>query len=124
MECSCEISADVQVYSTILSERWIAARKTHVCGECSERISPGEKYYKEHGLDDARVFTHKTCADCISIRANLCSDYFYGQIREMVEEAIWDCEGQLPEKCIAKLTPGAREWVCDVIEDVWWKEGA
>jgi hypothetical protein len=37
----------------------------------------------------------------------------------MIEDAIVECEGQIPEKCIAKLTPAAREWVCGLIEKAW-----
>jgi hypothetical protein len=63
--------------------------------------------------------THKTCADCLSLRDNMCGDFYWGMIREMIEEAVFECDGKIPEKCVARLRPAAREWVCGLIEKVW-----
>jgi hypothetical protein len=37
----------------------------------------------------------------------------------MIEDAIVECKGKIPEKCVARLRPAAREWVCGLIEKVW-----
>lgn len=119
MECSCSISAGVDENAEVLSEKWLKARKQHNCQECERQIQLGEQYYREVTKFDGEIDTHKTCADCMSLRRNLCADFYWGQIREMIEDAIEYCDGKIPEKCIAKLTPAARAWVCGVIEKVW-----
>ena len=43
--------------------------------------------------------------------------YAKASVQEYIEDG-----NEIPEKCIARLTPGAREWVCGIIEDVWRNE--
>ena len=119
MECSCSIGADVDDYSTVLDERWVNARTLHNCYECGRQIVPGENYYREKALDNGSVRTLKTCCDCKSIRENLVSDFYWGEVRELVSDAIYYCDGEIPERCISKLTPGARDWICERIEACW-----
>ena len=120
MECSCSISANVDDYdySEIMLERWFTARKLYKCHECFRKIQKGEKYYKEVSLDDGYFSAHRTCSDCKSIRDHLMGDFYWGQIREMIQDYIYD-GNEIPEKCIAKLTPAAMDWVCEKIESTW-----
>jgi hypothetical protein len=55
----------------------------------------------------------------MSLRDYLVDDFYYGSLLELIEESIRDCDGELPERCIAKLTPAARAWVCGEIERCW-----
>jgi hypothetical protein len=119
MECSCSISAGVDDSAEVLSAKWITARKRHSCQECNRLILTGEEYFKEVEKYEGEITTHKTCRDCMSLRNHLCGDFFWGEIRDMIEEAIFECEGKLPEACVAKLTPAAQEWVCGLIEQAW-----
>ncbi len=119
MECACGFSGGVDDYATVLSDKVQKARKPHQCGECLRTIEPGEDYRVEKTLYEGRVDTIKTCLDCISLRKHLCEDYYYGGVRELVREGIGEQEGEVSEKCLAPLTPKAREWVCEIIEDIW-----
>jgi hypothetical protein len=119
MECSCSISAGIDDFAEVISAKWITARKRHSCHECNRLILTGEEYYKEIAEYEGEITTHKTCRDCMSLRNHLCGDFFWGEIRDMIEEAIFECDGKLPEACVAKLTPAAQEWVCGLIEQAW-----
>jgi hypothetical protein len=121
MDCTCSISAGVDDFCEMVSERWVTSRSIHFCYECGYKIHPGERYYREVTKDEDGIHKVKTCADCISIRDNLVGDFFYGQMRDMLSDAIYDCDGKIPEKCIAKLTPKARAWICGEIEKCWDK---
>jgi len=120
MECSCNIDAGVDEPCEVLAAEWITAcRRYHRCGECDKRIAPPEAYYQEVLRDDDGVVAYKTCEDCKSLRDNMMRDFFIQQVRETIADHIWDCAGQMPEECLAKLTPNAREWVCHKIEAAW-----
>lgn len=118
MECSCSINAGVDDPVELISVKWVTAKSVHKCGECGKNMKPGEVYFRERYIFDEKFETCKTCHNCISIRRNLCGDWIYGQVRETISDAILDGL-EIPEKCIAKLTPAARAWVCELIETEW-----
>jgi hypothetical protein len=116
MKCSCTIDNLYDGGAGCHKEKIVTARKTHRCGECFRNILPGEKYEYVSGLWD--VFqAYKTCLDCKSIRDNFFNSWSY--------TLVWDdfmdnFEGEdIPESCIAELTPGARARVCEWIESGW-----
>ena len=122
MECAC-FDADVDDYSTVLEDKMVKARRPHLCGECLRVIEHGEMYRREKTVHDGTCSTHKTCIDCSSIRDNLVCSFFWGGVLELVHEGISDCRGNISESVISKLTPRAREWVCERIESYWeWEE--
>lgn len=124
MECACSVSCEVDDYATLLRDKMVTARKPHQCHECRRVIPIGEEYRHEATTYEGRASTHKTCLDCNSIREVLCRDGFYwGGIRELVRDHIYECRGAIPESCIAQLTPGARGWVCGIIDDINGDEG-
>jgi hypothetical protein len=124
MDCSCSFSADVDGFCEMLDYRWVTARKPHDCHECGRKVVNGERYYREKTVYDGDIETHKTCADCKSIRDNLVADFFWGEVLDLVLESIRETGGEIPEKCIAKLTPAARAWVCARIEAQWEDDDA
>jgi hypothetical protein len=95
------------------------ARKIHRCHECYRDILPGETYREERGLWDGEWSTWKTCADCLSVRDVMFSQYQYGELWEDVAAYVDDVRGNVPEDCLAALTPAARQKVCALIEDAW-----
>jgi hypothetical protein len=118
-ECSCQISVDLDDAVELLSAKNVTAKTAHKCGECRREIPPGEKYLKESYVSDGHFRTEKTCADCRSIRDYLFCDFYYGMILETLETEILEYDMPVPEACIAKLTPAARERVCELIELTW-----
>lgn len=122
MECSCQIDAGVDDCVEVLSEKYTTSRFNRTCEECGRKIPIGEIHVREIYEYDGEYATHRTCDDCMSIRKNMVESFYYGQIREMVSEEIEYCGGEIPESCISKLTPHAREWVCGEIEKAWVNE--
>lgn len=119
MECS-TVYCDVDECCTLLSSTRPLARKEHKCYECKRVINKGEKYLREVTLFDGIVETWKTCVDCESLRSNFFSrGYYFGDIIYMLREHINDSGGDVSEKCISGLTPGAQGVVCEMIEDCW-----
>ena len=95
------------------------ARKIHRCAECCRDILPGETYREERGLWDGEWSRWKTCADCLSVRDTMFSQYQYGALWEDVAAYVDDVRGNVPEDCMAALTPRARNHMCALVEDVW-----
>jgi len=91
------------------------------CCECQKTIQIGEMFRREKTeLLNSRTFTRTTCMDCISIRDTFfCEGWYYGEIHKSLREHISKVDGEIPEECIAILTPKAREAVCKMIEQYW-----
>jgi hypothetical protein len=119
MECSCTVNVDIEepVYLAHITTPF--ARRVEICSECNRDIHVGEDYRKEIFYHGSR-FTHRTCEDCLSIReVFFSSGWYYGEIREQMEEFVYYSDGQLSVKCILELTKKARDWVLDIIESTW-----
>jgi hypothetical protein len=115
MECSCEIDVDRDGYPSLIKEKIRTANKNHICCECGKTILTGEKYEYVWGVWDSESQVYKTCMDCKSVRDVFFSSWTYAQLWEDFR----DCEFEIPESCIAELTPSARAKVCGLIEDGW-----
>lgn len=63
MECYCEPS-DSDEYAEVWDVTWRKARKPHVCCECLETISPGQRYERIFMLFDGTATHFKTCEFC------------------------------------------------------------
>ena len=115
MDCSC-FDAEIDGFSTALSDKIVTARKSHRCGECHCAILKGQQYRTETILYDRVVDTHKTCLDCCSVREHLVCYFYYGEVWDLVENSLG---GSIPWSKIAKLTPKALWHVCEKIERMW-----
>ena len=121
MDCSCNINtsaADIDgpAFESIKTPK---ARKPYRCHECRRDILPGELYERYTGLWDGRIDTYKTCTDCLSVRRQMFTNgFFFGMIWDDVHDHI-DYTGTLPEDCLAKMTPRAREKCCNILESLW-----
>jgi len=116
--CSC-IYVDNYDQPEFIYEETRKARKEHNCCECGRIISRGEKYEHTTGKWD-RIDTFKTCIDCLSIRnAFFCAGWGYTMIQSDLWEHLLEMNGDISGDCIAELTPGARDMVCDMIEEIW-----
>jgi hypothetical protein len=119
MECSC-VYVEADSYWDFANFRMLIARKIHKCHECGREIAPGEKYENLSGMCEGDFLTHKTCADCLSIRdAFYCHGWQFETVLENLRDYIHDSQGDVKEDCLRRLTPKAREIVCGMIEDAW-----
>jgi len=119
MDCA-TVGVSVDEFSTELSRGTPKARKAHRCQECKEWIQPGEIYERVSTIFDGEFDEHKTCLGCVSIREEFFKDgYYYEQVIADFEEHIRDCGGIISESAIARLNPGGREKVCDMLNEYW-----
>ena len=96
------------------------AKKEQRCGECKRIIRPFEKYEYVSGKWDNCFDTHKTCMDCIDIRnIFFCDGWLYGGMKEYLQEHLGNMHGETDEDCLVTLTPGARAFICEMIEEIW-----
>ena len=103
----------------VFTEHDRQARKKHRCCECRRDILPGEIYREERGLWDGEWEMFRTCNDCLSVRAAMTCRYQYGELWAEVADFVSDVCGDVPEDCLATITPRARERLCALIEEVW-----
>jgi hypothetical protein len=86
IQCSCDFDDGSWDF---FDERTVKARKEHVCGECREKIQPGEEYSRATGKFDGVFETSKTCRHCKQIAKNF-GCYTFGElffdIRDWAEE--------------------------------------
>ena len=120
MECSCTVEVGDYDPCVTLKEGSPKARKDHKCNECGCLIPSGDQYLTYVGVFEGKFFIHKTCMDCKSIRDVFFSDGFiFEMLWENLHEYIDESNGEIPENCIAELTPKARNKVCELIEKTW-----
>ncbi len=122
MECtSCDITdyGEFDGCVTLLSAKTPIAIKIHSCDECKRIIRKGESYTREKTIFEGVFIEYITCSDCKSIRDTFFPTFSFILLRSDFIDCVVDCQGQLSETKISKLTPAAREWVCDQIEKYW-----
>ena len=120
MECSCTVDIDYTDDGPTVHKTDIrTARKKHRCAECGVIINPGEKYEHAWGVWDSEASKYKTCLDCKSLRDVFFDAFSYTRIWEDFYDEFGSITPEVPESCIAALTPVARAKVCEYIEDCW-----
>lgn len=119
MDCACiDIDLD-EDGGRILSDVMLKARKRYQCEECQQWIEVGEKYSRESWADGRKVYMHRMCEGCRSVRDNLFCSWYYGMIWRLLEDEIIASDGDISQTAIGHLTPWARDKVCDMIEQYW-----
>jgi len=119
MDCTCNIDIDHDGGPDCHSEKIVKAKQGHRCYECLKDIKPGDKYEYTSGKWDGCFLVYKTCLDCRSLRNQFFSSFTYTMIWDDFDDYLGDCNAEIPEDCIAELTPVAREKVCEKIESYW-----
>jgi hypothetical protein len=117
MECSCTArSIDEDGY---YSDRTRRAEKQTTCPECGAIIEKGEEYLFSTLFMDGRIYNSKMCKNCESITKQFFSDgWMIGSIISDLEsylDAVW--LNDLPSSCISKLSPKAKDLVCDILQN-------
>ena len=121
MQCSCSIDScsDTDVYDEPEVKIVKAVSDSFECGECGKQIKFGEQYEWYRGEYDGKHHTHHTCLDCLSLKENFFSNYAFKGLWEDFNQHMDDCEWQVPEDCLAKVTPATRAIICENIEREW-----
>lgn len=120
MDCACIGSNyDDGEWDFEPSETFPVARKRWKCDECGETIEVGKKYACFSGKEGGRWFLARTCMDCHSVTEHLFCGWIYGQVWSQLTEHLHESGGEVAWVEIAKLTPKAREKVCDMVERYW-----
>ena len=120
MECACIGSNyDGGEWDFEPSETYPRAKKRWKCGECGETIELGKKYACFSGKEDGRWCLSRTCMDCHSVTEHLFCGWIYGQVWSQLADHVYESGGEVAWVKIAKLTPRAREKVCDMVERYW-----
>lgn len=122
MDCSCSVDIDYDFGPDFIKSRVQVAKKEYDCLECGALIKSGERYEYVFGSWDSNTSTHRTCLDCVSLRDTFFNSWAYGEVLGDLIEYLDDVYYEVPESCIAGLTPKARAWVCNEIEDYWETE--
>ena len=123
MECSYNIEIDIDGSPDLYTKKIVTARKEHKCYECGRVVITGEQYESVRGKWEGDFETYKTCTDCLSLRDTFFNDgWGFGDIWWDFSDTLNDWDYDVPESCIAALTPAAREKVCQIIEDGWEKD--
>lgn len=121
MKCHCTVnfSLDRCERCVVIEVRTPKARKVHICDECGGVIYSGEEYRREI-LKDSKIFHHKYCEDCLSIReVFFSSGWIYGQLWNQMVSFVNQSDGNISVSCIKMLTKKARDKVLDLIDDYW-----
>lgn len=98
------------------------ARKEHRCGECGKLINKGEKYELYRGVWEGEIHCEKTCLDCVTLREAFYTKggYMFGNIKDAVREhVLYELHGDVSSDCILPLSPGARDFVFDLVQEAW-----
>ena len=119
MQCSCSISnySDVRYYDSDSKILTLLAKQIPLkCGECGKEIKPGDQYEWYRGEYEEEKYTHYTCLDCVSLKEHFFSEYMFESLWEDFNQHMDDCGWQVPEDCLAKVTPTTRAKICESIE--------
>lgn len=120
MECSC-FSANIDNYCEFIFEKTVTSTKKYKCVECSCAIPSNTLYHIEVAINDGVTEEYKTCMDCMSVREHLVCDFYYEQIWCLIESQLkYEInDTSIPWAKIGRLTPTARNKVCEIIEQNW-----
>lgn len=123
--CTCIIDPDIgePCYDEDYYNKTTVATRALDCDECRAPIKPGDQYrITLMHYDTWSRFN--TCIDCYSIQKHMFCDVVHGGLEDCLYEYIDDCGiDDMPTACLPFLTPVARQWVCDLIQEAWDEYG-
>jgi len=122
MDCACSVSNDYDddsVWNCGVREI-NKAGKDHTCFECGDRIEKGKGYFYHSVFGESTIQNFKVCNDCQSIIWQFFKEgWVFGSIWESLGDYLcYNWADDLPSSCISKLTPHARDKVCDIFEKI------
>lgn len=116
MNCSCNaMSLDTDGNCSTKIRK---AAKESVCPECGDKIAKGDKYMFSTVFYEDTIRNNKMCLTCYSIVNQFLSEgYYIGDVIDTVRDYLHDYwVDDLPSSCISKLSPPARDMVCDMLQ--------
>ena len=126
MECGCSIDnyyADYGDGPKAFDSKTRTARKEHRCCECHRTIKVGEQYRYESGVWENGPSSHKTCADCASVRDVYFCSFVFGEMWNALHENMTDVGAdEWLDGRVNKLTPRARAGVINMVQMEWDRE--
>ncbi len=125
MDCSCMI--DHQGDTTgedFFPPKIVTSRKITKCVECCQEIPAGERHLLEavKWNEEEGISVYRTCIGCKSLRDVLCCSWMYGMVLDDIRDALYDIpDDGIPWAAFSKLTPGARQYVLSIVEEMWFE---
>ena len=119
MECSCVASSGCGEEADNYVQAKIKAKKDYTCSECNGKIFTGEKYIYTTVFYDGDVYHTRLCLCCDSLAEHFFPDGwgYQGDMLAELEDYLFNAwQEDLPSDCISKLTPAARDVVCDILQ--------
>lgn len=118
MKCCHTVDVDIcDEKAIIIDIREPKARISHVCDECNKEIEKGEEYRNEVLRYDGKLFHHKLCDDCLSVReVFFSSGWYYGTIWEDMVTFIENCDGEISNSQLQMVTETAKTTILDLID--------
>lgn len=114
-DCACVYIPEGDACEVFYSEV-VTARKRHNCDECRGLIRKGDKFKVIHSRAEGIPFTHRVCADCLSlIDVFFCRGWAMDSLWEDFGEHVFNCSGQVLNK-LDELTPGAKAKVLEEVQ--------
>lgn len=129
MECSCDVGGQDYgdpIHDIDVSDvRAVSPCKCSECGRQFDYDEAHERYiyfWKNMRTEwDRKIMIYRMCHDCRSIVNSMFDGWSFETVFEQIENYL-DEGYEIPSSCIARLTPRARDEVCDLIEMYWSKE--
>jgi hypothetical protein len=121
MKCYC-INAEGDGFGEVSSSKLVTSTVTEKCVECGCDITPGTEYkFERISFDDdySEYCEYAICLDCYSVREHLFCDFCIEHLWDDVYDSMTYSLDEHPWDGIGKLTPVARQKVCEAIEQVW-----
>ena len=107
---------------TVLFQKEVKARKEHKCTNCGREISKHEYYETIKSVEDGKIYTYKTCQDCLSIRNEFFCGAYYFEFMEALDEHLFAINGEVSSECLNNLTPKARDMIIKKIDYIWERD--
>jgi len=120
MDCSCSVDFGFNDETRWSYQQIKKAAKRHKCYECGTPIPAGSSYFC-HTIFGGGIVEHfRYCHDCQSVVDKFFTNgWYFGNVWESLSGYLYDnWREDLPSSCICKLTPGARDKVCDILEEI------
>lgn len=120
MDCSTVSCSDCGDEGVLLSAKMVKAGKKCRCEECHINIEKGTEYYREVLVfeENEKPKILRTCPTCLNIRNTFFEyGFIYSTVLDDLNEHIYQCDGDISEGTLAKLTPEAKEVVCEMLEE-------
>ena len=112
-----DIDGDMCIQIDALTPKAI---KLHSCNECNRIIQRGEHYRRDILKYGSKIFHHKYCDNCLSVREVFFSNgWYYEQMWEQMTDFIAESDGRISEYQLTQLTKTARDKILDAIEKYW-----